>query len=184
MTSSPQTKALDRLFDILEADESKHGLQCAYELAMMRPDDVGLQLAGLLHDVAHGTESADGLSTEATHGDVGAAMVRPVFGERIAALVQLHVPAKRYLVTVNPAYASLLATDSIDSLALQGGNMSRDEVARFEETPHAMHAVVLRQADDQAKRPSRNVPGLDHWRVVAHAFSIPMPQKLAVDSHR
>ncbi len=183
MPSSLSATTLDQLFAILEEDVNRHGLQCAYELAMSRPDDIGLQLAGLFHDVAHRVDATDETSNESTHGEVGATMVRPVFGERVAALVKLHVPAKRYLVTTNPTYSALLAADSVSSLALQGGPMSTDEIARFEDTPHAMHAVVLRQADDQAKRPFRNVPPLDHWRNVANEFVARSTQVLAVDSH-
>ena len=39
-----------------EADglsELDHGLQCAYELSCLQPDDAELQVAGLVHDIGH-----------------------------------------------------------------------------------------------------------------------------------
>ena len=33
--------------------ELDHGLQCAFELAAVRPDDHELQVAGLVHDIGH-----------------------------------------------------------------------------------------------------------------------------------
>ena len=43
--------------------------------------------------------------------------------------VRLHVAAKRYLCTTESDYFSRLSADSVRSLALQGGNMSADEIA-------------------------------------------------------
>jgi predicted HD phosphohydrolase len=166
MTSFAQVTTLDGLFSILEADDAEHGLQCAYELAIARPDDVGLHIAGLLHDVAHCVVG----STEATHGVIAAAMVRPTLGSRIASLVELHVPAKRYLVTIDPRYSTQLSAESVHTLELQGGAMTPEETIEFEQTPHAMDAVALRQADDRAKQPGRRVLDLDHWRRVVDEF--------------
>src|SRR2546430_3711365 len=77
-----------------------HGLQCAAVLASQFPDDEELQVAGLVHDVGH--RIAPGAS--ARHGVIAAEAVRELLGPRVAALVELHVPAKRYLVTVDPSY--------------------------------------------------------------------------------
>ncbi len=137
--------------------ELDHLLQCAHELTATAPDDVGLQLAGLVHDVGHV------LGPDAAHGTLGAAFVRPVLGDRVATLVADHVPAKRYLVAVVPEYRAGLSPDSVRTLELQGGPMTPDEVARFRRTADADAAVLLRRADDAAKVPGRVVPGLDHW---------------------
>ena len=80
-----------------------HSLQCADRLAEMAPDDVELQLAGLTHDVGHivpGAHDADDL-----HGELGGRLVGTVLGSGVARLVELHVPAKRYLVATDPTYA-------------------------------------------------------------------------------
>ena len=137
--------------------ELDHGLQCAHQLRLVAPDDVGLQVAGLVHDIAHGLSVID------AHDRHGEAAVIDVLGPRIARLVGLHVAAKRYLVAIDPAYRARQSPVSVDTLALQGGEMSADEVRAFEAEPHAAAAVNLRRADEAAKVPGRDVPGLDAW---------------------
>jgi predicted HD phosphohydrolase len=136
-----------------------HGLQCAAWLRRTEPDDSELQLAGLLHDVGHilapGHEDA--------HGAVGAAYVRPVLGDRVAGLIEAHVPAKRYLVTVDESYQSQLSDGSVRTLVLQGDAMSDDEVEAFRATPYAEAAVQLRRADEAAKDPTADVDDLTAW---------------------
>ncbi len=138
--------------------ELDHGLQCAAELAAIAPEDSELQIAGLVHDVCHAELHID------AHDKVGAAAVRGILGERVAALVGLHVAAKRYLISTDADYAACLSPISTKTLALQGGAMTADEVAAFAASPHAREAVLLRKADEAAKSPGRVVPGLDHWR--------------------
>jgi predicted HD phosphohydrolase len=140
--------------------ELDHGLQCAHELATTLPDDVGLHIAGLVHDIGHD------LGPEADHGRLGAAVVRDLLGERVAALVEAHVPAKRYLVTVDGGYGGLLSAGSTHSLGLQGGVMDATELAAFSSSPVFADAVTLRRADDAAKLAGRRVPGLDVWAPV------------------
>ncbi len=137
--------------------ELDHGLQCAAELKAVAPDDVELQLAGLVHDVGHGRVHIR------DHAWAGAEAVRPVLGDRIAELTGLHIDAKRYLVTTDPAYRACLSPVSIETLALQGGDMTPAEVARFEAWPNWRAALDLRRADEAAKTPGRDVPGLDAW---------------------
>lgn len=138
--------------------ELDHSLQCAAELEAVAPHDVELQIAGLVHDVCHGQCHIR------THDIVGAEAVRGLLGHRIAELIRLHVTAKRYLITTDPAYGDILSPVSTGTLALQGGVMTPEEVAEFEAHPFARDAIVLRKADDAAKVPGRVVPGLDHWR--------------------
>jgi predicted HD phosphohydrolase len=143
-----------------EADglsELDHGLQCAYELSCVRPDDAELQIAGLVHDIGHQ------FATDERHGAAGGERVREMLGERVAALVEMHVPAKRYLVATDPAYKSALTDVSIESLAAQGGPLSPADAEAFASSAFAADAMVLRRADDAAKVPGRSVPGLDHW---------------------
>jgi predicted HD phosphohydrolase len=160
---------LDELVDFLRAledvpsdeglpfSELDHQLQCAYELELAAPDDVELQLAGLVHDIAHTVGPIE------DHATVGAGMVRPLLGPRVATLVEDHVPAKRYLVTVDPEYRAQLSPDSIRTLALQGGALAAADVERYERRPHWAASVELRRADDRAKTPGRDVPALGHW---------------------
>jgi predicted HD phosphohydrolase len=137
--------------------ELDHGLQCAYELSLARPDDEELQIAGLVHDIGHR------LASDEQHGRVGGERVRPLLGDRVAGLVEAHVPAKRYLVTTDASYGSVLTSGSVVSLARQGGPLTSEELAEFESGPYATDAVVLRRADDAAKVPGRIVPSLEDW---------------------
>ncbi len=156
--------ACDGVFDSLGADGDPvdildHSLQCAAELARVAPDDTELQVAGLVHDLGHAV--AHGSVTD--HGAVGAAFVASLLGERVARLTALHVPAKRYLVATDPAYADALSAGSTLSLAHQGGAMDAAEVAAYEADPHGAAAATLRRADEAAKVVGRVVPGIDAW---------------------
>ncbi|CAB4584696.1 MAG: HD domain-containing protein [Actinomycetes bacterium] len=139
--------------------ELDHGVQCAAILARTAPDDLELQVAGLVHDLAHPWDGPG----QPRHATMGATAVVDVLGPRVAELIRSHVPTKRYLVAVRPDYAASLSPDSVMTLAAQGGPMSADEVAVFERRPDRHAEVLLREADDGAKVPGVEVPGLDHW---------------------
>lgn len=139
--------------------ELDHGLQTAAILAVRAPDDLEVQVAGLVHDLAHPWDGPG----QPRHATMGARAVVDVLGERVAALIRSHVPAKRYLVATRPEYAALLSPDSVMTLAAQGGPMSAEEVAEFEARPDVAAAVLLREADDAAKVPGAHVPGLADW---------------------
>jgi predicted HD phosphohydrolase len=136
-----------------------HGLQCAYLLRCRRPDDLELQVAGLVHDIGQTLTGSD----EAAHGEAAAHFVRPVLGSRVAALVRLHVPAKRYLVSTRPGYLARLSRASLESLAEQGGPMDADEAAAFASRPYALDAAELRRCDDNAKKLHAVVYPLADW---------------------
>jgi predicted HD phosphohydrolase len=159
---------LSELLDLLAAlenapgekeglSELDHGLQCAYELSKIRPEDKELQVAGLVHDIGHQ------FASDESHGVYAAERVRPLLGDRVATLVELHIPAKRYLVATDPTYQSALTDVSVVSLGIQGGVMSDVEAVNFASIPHAMDAVTLRHADDAAKVVGRVVPPLEDW---------------------
>ena len=97
-----------------------HHLQCAALLALDAPDDVELQVAGLVHDVASSLQPRPA----GEHAAVGATLVRDLLGDRVADLVGGHVEAKRYLVTVEPAYRAGLSENSTATLAGQGEDMT------------------------------------------------------------
>jgi predicted HD phosphohydrolase len=149
--------ALERMLGLLQADRAEHGLQCASLLRKHFPDDVELQLAGLFHDIGHT------FADESAHGVEGALLVRPVLGDRVADLIELHVPAKRFLVTRFPGYEELLSPDSVTTLVLQGSNMSESEMDNFENHPFALEAMYLRLADDRAKVPGLFVGSISDW---------------------
>jgi predicted HD phosphohydrolase len=137
--------------------ELEHGLQCAAVLRGWASADVELHVAGLVHDIGAA------LGHTRDHGAVGADAVRPVLGQRVADLVRLHVDAKRFLVTRDPAYRAGLSPVSLASLEAQGGGMSAAEFATFEANPHHHDAIRLREADDLAKVPGKPTPGLETW---------------------
>jgi predicted HD phosphohydrolase len=143
-----------------------HALQTAAVLRQEFPDDIELAVAGLVHDIGH---LLNGVG-DAEHADVGAESVRVALGERVAGPVGLHVEAKRYLVARQQAYAQELASDSVASLALQGGPMSAEEQQNFERLPHARRALDLRRADERGKVDGLEVAGLGEWMELVRAL--------------
>jgi predicted HD phosphohydrolase len=148
------------LSDEEDLDALAHHLQCAAILAAEAPDDLELQVAGLVHDL--GTQLSPG-SYEA-HGAIGARAVRTLLGERVAWLVRGHVTAKRYLVATDPEYRSLLSENSLYTLSLQGDALDDVAVARLDVHPDRDAILHLRRADDRAKVPGLRVDDLDTWR--------------------
>ncbi len=145
--------------DTAAMTELDHGLQTAARLSCDWPDDVELQIAGLLHDLAHPWDGPG----QPNHPSIGAAAVREMLGERVAGLIAGHVEAKRYLVAIIPEYRSRLSADSVATLSAQGGPLAPDEAARFASRPERRALVGLRLADDAAKVPGAIVPGLEDW---------------------
>ncbi|MFG2630261.1 HD domain-containing protein [Streptomyces sp. NPDC048473] len=137
-----------------------HGLQVAAVLAERHPDDEELQVAGLVHDIGHHLLPGD----EAGHGEHAAAAVAGLLGARVARLVALHIPAKRYLAATDAHLA--LSPESARTLGCQGGFMTSAEAAAFETDPDFTAAVSLRRADDAGKVVGLRVPDLDRWRPV------------------
>jgi predicted HD phosphohydrolase len=144
-----------------------HSLQCAQRLSELTPDDEELIVAGLVHDIGHRLRPAHPVE----HGIVAADAVRDLLGDRVAALVELHVPAKRYLVTVDGSYRASLSSGSTASLARQGGALDDAERTALEEHPELEDALTLRRADEAAKDPDAVVPDLEHWRPLVERVS-------------
>ncbi|MFE9611250.1 hypothetical protein [Streptomyces sp. NPDC006012] len=105
----------------------------------------------------------------AVPGKHGAAAVAGLLGQRVARLVALHIPARRYLAATDPGLA--LSPESARTLGCQGGAMAPEEAAAFESDPDFGAAVALRRADDAGKVVGLRVPGLDRWRPVVAAAS-------------
>ena len=146
-----------------------HLLQTAEHLDADHPGDAELIAAGLVHDLASALELGC-----PDHASAGADLVRPVLGPRVAELVGGHTDAKRYLVTVEPDYASGLSDNSTYTLVGQGGPMSVDEVAGFAARPELVALVALRRADDAAKIPGAPTRPPEGWR--------PLLERVAADS--
>jgi predicted HD phosphohydrolase len=165
----PFVDTVDALFDLLEAsavhadeeavDLLAHGLQCAARLRERAPDDLELQVAGLVHDIGTAIEP----HAPDIHARVGAAAIRPLLGARVARLVAGHADAKRYLVAVDESYRAALSPRSIVTLAAQGGPLDERGAAAFAKGRDADALIALRRADDGAKIAGAIVPGLESW---------------------
>jgi predicted HD phosphohydrolase len=181
-SAAPASTVLDDIVDLLRSstafdlstepgrrhDLLDHSLQTAEVLRTRYPHDTELQLAGLVHDLGHMLPPY----RDEEHAEVAAQFVRPVLGARIADLVRLHVAAKRYLVTTDPAYAGVLDQGSVTSLERQGGRLSDAEIAVFEDEPLSADALDLRRADEAGKVPGLAVPGFDSWLPVLRAHDL------------
>jgi gamma-butyrobetaine dioxygenase len=159
----------------------EHMLQAA-ALAEAAGAEASLVAAALLHDIGHllGEASRGGEgpppqaaklagssppvgTEEDRHGETGARWLGQWFGAAVTEPVRLHVPAKRYLCAADADYFGLLSSESVRTLALQGGPMTAAEVTAFEALPHARAAVAVRRWDDQAKDPAVTPPRFAHF---------------------
>jgi phosphonate degradation associated HDIG domain protein len=147
--------------------QTEHALQTAWATERAGAGS-SLIVAALLHDVGHLLhdlpENCADAGLDDAHEIRGARWLDQHFGPEIAEPVRLHVDAKRFLCTIDPAYLGLLSEASLRSLKLQGGPFTPDEAARFHKHPHAEAAVALRRFDEQAKVPGLPTPALEHFR--------------------
>ena len=150
-----------------------HCLQCADLLRREYPDDMELQVAGLVHDLGWLERDADRWTfrPDAAHDVEGRDLVQQLLGGRVADLVGGHVAAKRFLLATDPGYRGLLSARSETTLQFQGGVMTREEADQFVAIPHAADLVALRRADDNAKVRGKPVPGLDAWRATVDSLA-------------
>jgi phosphonate degradation associated HDIG domain protein len=155
--------------------QTEHALQAAWDAEQAGADNAFI-VAALLHDVGHllhdlPVDCAQSGIDDA-HEERGARWVADHFGPDVAEPVRLHVAAKRYLCATDPAYAGQLSEASLLSLRLQGGRFTADEVAQFQNHPHARAAIALRRFDEQAKVPGLQTPGLEHFRAYLEAVRV------------
>jgi [1-hydroxy-2-(trimethylamino)ethyl]phosphonate dioxygenase len=169
---------VDHIFELFEhrgqssyfgeqVSQLEHALQCAY-LASQEGAPSELVAAALLHDIGHllhehGEDAAD-RGDDTQHERRGEVWLSSRFSPGVTHPIGLHVAAKRYLCATNPAYLSKLSPASVQSLELQGGAMSVEEVRGFEADPFGKAAVRLRLWDDAAKTLGAKVPDLHHYR--------------------
>ncbi|MBT9556096.1 MAG: phytanoyl-CoA dioxygenase family protein [Myxococcales bacterium] len=154
--------------------ELEHAVRCA---ALARRDgaDDATVAAALLHDVGH-LIIGDYFPIEQTlpkdwkHENVGARYLARWFGPEVTEPVRLHVPAKRYLVARDSAYAASLSPSSLRSLGVQGGPMSDAECAAFESLTGFASAVAVRRWDDEGKDPAMVVPPFGDYHAMLEAL--------------
>ena len=146
----------------------EHALQCAHHSRLDRGRAEQI-VAALLHDFGHfllieRAHDLDFRSADLEHETVGAEFLETFFPPAVTEPIRLHVPAKRYLCTIEPAYYEGLSAASRNSLTLQGGPLSDEERAGLERNPFLDDAVKLRRWDDLAKVPGLEVPELDSYQ--------------------
>lgn len=129
------------------------------------PEDI--IVGALLHDIGHFTSEFGTFSMDDTedrfHEEAGAAVLSRFFPSVIVDCVRYHVAAKRYLCATRPEYFSRLSEASIHSLNLQGGPMSKEEVAEFENNPNLEKIVQVRYLDEAGKDPDMETPDFWHF---------------------
>jgi phosphonate degradation associated HDIG domain protein len=165
-------KIVDEVFALYEkhGDEDYIGepvsqlehMSQAAQLAKEEGYDDEVILAAFFHDLGHlcaadGTaESMDGFGN-VDHEKLGAQyLLSKGFSNRVAALVESHVVAKRYLTFKYPDYYQQLSPASRATLEFQGGMMSPAEAAEFEKNPDKELIIRFRYWDDKAKE--TNIP--------------------------
>ena len=145
----------------------EHALQCGNQALLAGADDWQVT-AALLHDLGHflldeHDQQAGFLAQDQFHEDVGADLLEKYFPAEVCVPIRMHVPAKRYLCTVDAEYHDQLSLASQRSLELQGGKLSESEKAEMDASPHLDRALVLRRWDDLAKKPDMQTPMLDQF---------------------
>ncbi len=173
-------QSIDEVFELLERHGAERYDEEIFQLAHAEQTAALAEAAGaadalvaasLLHDVGHLLEIAErqgarDRTTDQRHEARGSAWLAGLFPPAVTAPVALHVRAKRYLCTVDPAYAAVLSPGSTASLARQGGPMDVTEVAAFEANPGWEDAVRLRRWDDEAKVPDLAVAPAVSYRAL------------------
>ena len=147
----------------------EHMAQAA-QLAEEQGYDEEVVLAAFLHDIGHicvaaeGDNEMDGFGI-VDHEEVGAAFLgKKGFSRKIVRLVESHVEAKRYLTIKDPAYYGQLSEASRKTLEYQGGPMSEEEAAAFEQYPLFSLIIQMRKWDEDAKIEHKPLPELAHFR--------------------
>ncbi len=126
--------------------------------------------AALLHDYGHfthglGEDIADH-GIDGKHEEVGAEYLKDYFRPEIIEPMRLHVAAKRYLCAVDAEYFAMVSPASLQSLELQGGPFTPEEVKEFEKNPYFKQAIQVRRYDEAGKVPGMETPPIEHYRSI------------------
>ena len=152
-----------------KVSQLEHMAQAA-QLAEEQGYDEEVVLAAFLHDIGHISEAAkgdnemDGFGIK-DHEELGAEFLRGKgFSKKITRLVESHVEAKRYLTYKDPSYYANLSDASKRTLEYQGGPMTAEEAAAFEQYPLFALIIRMRNWDEQAKIEHQPLPDLGRYR--------------------
>jgi phosphonate degradation associated HDIG domain protein len=180
MTSEQAEKITDEIMDLYKGyggneyagekvTQLEHMAQAA-QLAEEQGFEEDVILAAFLHDIGHISEAAkgdnemDGFGIK-DHEELGAEFLKGKgFSKKVVRLVESHVEAKRYLTAKDPAYYAELSEASKKTLEYQGGPMTGEEAAAFEQYPLFALIIQMRKWDELAKIEHKPLPDLQHYR--------------------
>ncbi len=182
MNMNPQAIA-DQIIGLLESHggseyigepvtKLEHMVQSAMIAEEQQLDDEVI-IAAFLHDIGHvcvetsAENDMDGFGV-IDHETTGAAYLQSFgFSQRIIDAVANHVPAKRYLCFKYKAYHDALSEASKRTLEFQGGPMSADEAATFEQLEWFEDIIAVRKIDEMAKMEHMPLPeNLNRYRTL------------------
>lgn len=180
MTTEQATRITDEIFNLYEKHggaeyagekitQLEHMVQSA-QLAEEQGFEEDVILAAFLHDIGHicvAEDAGNGMNGFGIidHEGIGAEfLAKKGFSRKIVRLVESHVEAKRYLTLKDPGYYEQLSDASKKTLEYQGGPMTEEEAAAFEQYPLFELIVRMRTWDEQAKIEHKPLPDLGHYR--------------------
>lgn len=183
MQESKTQKILDEVFGLYEkhgADDYigesisqiEHMCQAA-QLAEQMGYDEEIILAAFFHDIGHLVEHVTDNNNMGGYGikeheKLGADYLRARgFSERIAQLVESHVQAKRYLTFAEKGYYEQLSEASRRTLEYQGGIMTAEEAASFENDELFELKIQMRKWDELAKEVNVPLPDTNYYKEMA-----------------
>jgi len=150
----------------------EHMCQAA-QLAEAEGYDDEVILASFFHDIGHlcehiyETKQMDCYGVM-DHESLGGEYLREKgFSEKIARLVESHVPAKRYLTFKYPEYYNKLSEASKATLDKQGGRMDDAEAKQFEADNLYLLFIKIREWDDKAKIEKVRLPSIEIYKQMA-----------------
>lgn len=163
-------------YDGEPVSQTSHMIQCAME-AMADGEDMELILGAFLHDIGHllrHQQHADAMGAYgvANHEGIGGEYLRSKgFSERVCAMVEKHVDAKRYLVATDPLYKNKLSEASLQTLNMwQGGPMSETEIILFKQHLYFDDIIKVRLWDEGAKSYDAVMLPLSHFRNLIYEY--------------
>jgi len=158
----------DEDYDGEPVSQASHMMQCGMQ-AIDEGADTELVIGAFLHDIGHllrhrQKTEAMGNYGVVNHEGIGAKYLHEKnFSERICAVVEKHVDAKRYLVAAQPGYKEKLSFASLQTLEWQGGAMNENEEAAFEKHPFFKDIIRVRLWDEGAKDSNAKTLPLDYF---------------------
>jgi phosphonate degradation associated HDIG domain protein len=154
-----------------QVSQLEHMCQSA-ELARAAGYDDEVVLAAFFHDIGYlihsDTKETMGGYGRMNHEKEAGTFIRKMgFGEKVAALAENHVNAKRYLTFADPEYYNRLSEASKATLTYQGGPMTAEEAAAFRADPLFELNIAMRRWDEEAKVQNTPLPDLAIYRDIA-----------------